>query len=226
MASWKETVAEREKALAEAPDTPVRELSRLAHLHPLEVLSNPALALIALEDPAAYRTIHLTARGARLERLLREGKRRVSAPARQLWACDCLERLSPLLDDVQYPRGGLEAAREYLRGRAPLAPLLRAVKEAWRLDAESLRIAPTSEMIRRACELLAITLSCCAEVGEVPRHPRSGALLPAPENRIALLRAEWTRATSSAPTEGRVVRLEEEEWQLDRLQHWAAVLPR
>lgn len=42
---------------ASDPDTPVEELLRLAEQFPIEVIENPIMGLLSLEDPAAYTRI-------------------------------------------------------------------------------------------------------------------------------------------------------------------------
>src|SRR5262245_59085937 len=106
-------------ARARDPETPPEELEALVEAEPEAVLANPALSLLALENPAVYQWLTQQARIALLERELRAGLARLEAPTRRLFAADCVERVLPLYESLHpgdlRPRAAVEAARRYAR---------------------------------------------------------------------------------------------------------------
>src|SRR5262245_6153766 len=123
--------------LARSPNASPAELEDAAAEHPDEVLSNPALPLLALEDPAAYERVQVKALLSQARLRVEEAVARLDDRRRRLFAADCAERLLPEYEAVSpgdhRPRRVIQAARELAAGRASqseLRPLLRALEEA------------------------------------------------------------------------------------------------
>jgi hypothetical protein len=120
---------------ASSPDTAPALLLELAKKYPSEVLANPALPLIALEDPELGARITNTAKLVLAEGELSAALRRLDAYDAAHFAVDCLERLRPYLGEPSElprrynPRRALEALRSRADARfddASRAALLHA----------------------------------------------------------------------------------------------------
>jgi hypothetical protein len=106
-----------EASQASSPETAPARLFELAGRYPSEVLANPSLALIALEDPDLGARIANTAKLALTDRELSAALQRLDAYDAAHFAVDCLERLRPYLGEPSErprkhdPHRALEALR-------------------------------------------------------------------------------------------------------------------
>jgi hypothetical protein len=124
--------------LASSPDASPAELLAAATTHPDEVLANPALPLLALEDPAAYERVRRDALLSQARLRVEEAVARLDDRRKRRFAADCAERLLPCYEadhpgDLR-PRRAISAARRYATGRASsgeLAERGRAVEAAY-----------------------------------------------------------------------------------------------
>jgi hypothetical protein len=119
---------------ASNPDTPTDRLRFLAHFHPGEVLQNPILPLLFLEDPANASELVSEAQKNLAEQTLGALLVKTTEPIRRLWLCDCAERLSEFYEvhrpGERRPLEALVLARAYVDGRCGVVDLIRANAEA------------------------------------------------------------------------------------------------
>ena len=131
MSHWK-TLPPNEQA--SNPDTPPDRLRFLAHFHPGEVLQNPILPLLFLEDATNARELVAEAQKNLAEQTLGALLAKTTEPLRRLWLCDCAERLREFYESHQLgerrPLEALEVARAYVEGGCRVVDLLRANAEA------------------------------------------------------------------------------------------------
>jgi hypothetical protein len=108
---------------ASSPEATPDELLDLAEEHPAEVLANPALPLLAREEPATYGLILSVARRWRAEKVIAAGLLPLPDGDHRLFACECVERVLWVYErfgptpDVRLLRT-LQVARRYARGEA------------------------------------------------------------------------------------------------------------
>lgn len=115
-----------EQERARDPKTPLAGLLQLAQRYPDDVEQNPALPLLALEDPEDFLALQLALVARRISRREEQLQQRAS-PSRdggaqdlRLAHCDCLERALPLVEarhpGEQSAHRALDAARRMARG--------------------------------------------------------------------------------------------------------------
>jgi hypothetical protein len=119
--------------LASSPEATLDELLAAATEYPEEVLANPALPLLALEDPAAYERIRREALASQARLRVEAALARLGDRRRRLFAADCAERVLRYFEAQfpkdQRPRASIYMARQFAAGRASrkeLALLARA----------------------------------------------------------------------------------------------------
>jgi hypothetical protein len=131
MREW-EKLSLKEQALH--PETPTDRLHYLAHFHPEEVLQNPILPLLFLEDPTRAKELQQTAKKSLVTQRLETALANTHESIRRLWLCDCAERVLPFYD-AQHPGDHrasevLRVARGFAMGRENISALHTAHAEA------------------------------------------------------------------------------------------------
>jgi hypothetical protein len=143
---------EQRRALALSAQAKLSDLKPLADEWPDEVLANPALPLLALEDPAGYEQVVSQARFSRANGVVNAGIKELREKRhRSLFACDCVERVLALYTrrypGDPRPAEGVEAARRYAGGQGSRRALSRAQHAA---RAASVEAAADADRLRCA----------------------------------------------------------------------------
>jgi hypothetical protein len=116
------------------PEASLDLLLTLADRHPYAVLQNPALDLLALEDPGKWRQLVFSARLARAEKYLQEGLDSARQTLRARFVAECVEGVLPLYEarfpgDLR-PRRVVELAYAFSTYKASIDALRRAGDDA------------------------------------------------------------------------------------------------
>lgn len=124
---------------AQDPNLSWSELELLIGRFPFEVLSNPVLSLLALEDPIGWQRLISRTNFHLLEEKMGEELRALSPEKQKLFAIDCVSRLLPKYEEENpedlRPRQALSLARLVVEERASREALLRACFEVRQVSA-------------------------------------------------------------------------------------------
>jgi hypothetical protein len=116
------------------PEASLDLLLSLADRHPYEVLQNPALDLLALEDPSKWCQLVYTARLMRAEKYLQEGLESTRQTLRARFVAECVEGVLPLYEgrfpEDRRPRRVVELAFAFASYKASADSLRRAGDDA------------------------------------------------------------------------------------------------
>lgn len=116
------------------PEASLDLLLSLAERHPYAVLQNPALDLLALEDPGKWRQLVYTARLMRAEKYLQEGLESTRQTMRARFVAECVEGVLPLYEarfpEDRRPRRVVELAYAFASYKASADSLRRAGEDA------------------------------------------------------------------------------------------------
>jgi hypothetical protein len=116
------------------PEASLDLLLSLVDLHPYAVLQNPALDLLALEDPGKWRQLVYTARLMRAEKYLQEGLASARQTLRARFVAECVESVLPLYEarfpEDRRPRRVVELAHAFASYKASADSLRRAGEDA------------------------------------------------------------------------------------------------
>jgi hypothetical protein len=118
------------------PEASLDLLLSLVERHPYAVLQNPAIDLLALEDPGKWRQLVYIARLTRAEKYLQEGLESARQTLRARFVAECVEGVLPLYearfpDDIR-PRRVVELAYAFASYKASADSLRRAGDDARR----------------------------------------------------------------------------------------------
>lgn len=201
------------------PNLSPGEILRLAVEHPAKVLANPALPLIALEDPTLWRRITTRARLELANRVLEERLSHLGERERRQWACDCAERVLPQWEhryprDLR-PRRALTVARAYARGEATEEARRKA-----RHEAEGAAWGPSCPERTAACAALwAVTAPSDCESAPNSHSQKTGlwATLQSQYQNPAREAASWAARAAMEAAKDIEKHILEKQWQIERL---------
>jgi hypothetical protein len=201
-----------ERDLARSPEATADDLRALSSKYPEEVLSNPTLPLLALEDPGAYARVVGVASLVRITRELDAAYLRLDERRQRLFGADCGARVLHLVEDrlpgERRARQAIEAARRYADGGASDEELREARQRAHDLAGEIERGSDHNKgaaWAARAAEYAADSnTEYDDDAGELRSHlsamyaayavPYSAGVDPRDSPRMLFEELEWQRA--------------------------------